>query len=76
MMALAFDSLSPEWWKALEATGAVPKYVKRMIIDVQLDKPVKVYFECHGDDTLFGVVPTLLEGAQIVCVDDAPPKET
>lgn len=71
---IADEPLSPEWWEALQKAGAVPKYITRMIIDVQLEQPAKVYFECHGDSALCSVIPTLLEVARIVSVNDMPPE--
>jgi len=62
---------SREFLRALDAAGVIQQgdHVRRVVIDAELDQPVKVYVERWGDDRLLTVVPALTS----VQVDDGFP---
>ncbi len=41
--------------ETLMGAGILPDNCRRAVIDVTVDKPVKVYYECYGDERLLDV---------------------
>ena len=55
-----------ELGKALAAAGLVPDNCSRMIVDVQVNDVVRVYYTCFGDEDLLRVVVDLAREHLIV----------
>lgn len=61
------------WCEALEKTGLLPPEVRRIIIDIPLEDPVKVYYECFGDERMFTIdLANMLGKAEAIGVRDMP----
>ncbi len=64
---------NPEWWKQMEEAGVVPSEVRRVIIDIPLDEPAVVYYECYADKRMFSIdLVNLVSGTKAVNVMDVP----
>lgn len=49
----------------------VPEYCRRMVIDVQIGKPVIVYYECYGSEKMLELdIPGSLENAVKINVSE------
>ncbi len=66
------NGLLTGWLDKQQAAGLLPKRLRRVIIDITYDDVVKVYTESLGDEAMFDVsLATVVEGAKIVCAEDA-----
>ena len=62
------------WWAKLMDLGIVPPFTRRVIIDLELNKVARVYYECHGDGCVFDdPLLNILKGADRIVADIAPP---
>jgi hypothetical protein len=48
-----------ELLEALKIRGLVPAQARRIVIDIEAEKPAMLYFECFGDERLFEVFSRL-----------------
>lgn len=66
------------WVKQLIDAGVVPPSTRRILIDIDHDATVKVYYECYGDEKMFTAeLAVALEKAEVVSASmaDAPASE-
>lgn len=53
--------------------GMVPSATRRIVIDIEYDEIVKIYYECLGDKRILDLkLPEKLLGAMAVHAKDAP----
>jgi hypothetical protein len=64
------ELIAPEVWESLRDSGAIPPEVRRMVIDVQLNQPVLVYYECFADTKVVEIIPDAISGGIAVSVND------
>jgi hypothetical protein len=69
-MALCCYSPEVEKWRdALQEAGVIPPQVRRIIIDIDMDAVIKVYYETLADAKMFGVdMARALRGAEVIGV--------
>lgn len=69
-MARATLGFNENILRALRESG-VPDMLTRVVIDIQLDEPVRVYYECFADGKMLDVVlPAALNGAVLISAKD------
>ena len=74
MAAVAADGPLNGFWKAMEEAKLVPPLTRRMIIDINMNDAVQVYYECFGDEKMFELLaPSHLGDAVSIGVTDAIP---
>ena len=74
MIAVAGDGPLNGFWKAMKEAKLVPPNVRRMIIDINANDAVQVYYECFGDEKMFELLaPSHLVDAVSIGVTDAIP---
>lgn len=60
------------WAKQLMEAGVVPPNTRRLVIDISIDEPVKVYYDCYGDDKMFTAeLAVALEKAEVIHAGEA-----
>lgn len=59
-----------EWWKELREKGIIPPQVTRMIIDISMQNPVRVYYETLAEPSMLGGLPNILKGADFIDVGE------
>jgi hypothetical protein len=60
-----------DWWNKLVEYGVVPPETRRVIIDIDSEDVVKVYYSCYADAKMFTPeLAVMLKGAKAVGVDE------
>lgn len=54
-----------EWLIAAEIIGK-DQHVRRVVIDIEVGEPVRIYIEEHGSDKMLTLIPPDLKGATVV----------
>ena len=56
--------ISNEFFQQFVNAGIVPENVKRMVIDIEANEVVKVYYDCYGDKKMLELdLPASLQEA-------------
>jgi len=54
-MSQVITGHNSELIKALTSEGLLPDNCRRMIIDIDCDNIVKIYYECYGDEKILKI---------------------
>jgi hypothetical protein len=71
VMAGSYELQGPKFIEHLIELGLVPEYTTQVVIDVQVDNLVQIYYSVHGDM----IIKTLLDGGGIKVLAEELVKE-
>lgn len=61
MVVFAGDAAFSQLINDLESRGVIPKEIVRVVVDIQMGQPIKVYYESFADKGLLEALPRMID---------------